>query len=550
LKPDPPTTVDTGPPITLHPITGPAVEPIQLVATQPATLGRSSVCDVQLPDQSVSRRHAEIRFQGDRWLVKDLGSRHGTTISGIPLTENEPSPIGHGDSLAIGPWLFRVQVGRESRPGLATTNDYGDTRAKVVAIPEAELSSLAERRLSVFMDCASSIQAAEDEEALSSSVLEAVLHGTGSTRAALVRPLTSIDEVELIGSREVGRAGAPEFSISRSLLRGAAEGHVVRMTESSEWREAVSVIELGIQSAICAPVFVGNEVQAFLYLDTREPGKSMAPDAAAFTGAVARLCGLAMANIRRHALEKRQRQLDADLNAAREAQVRIMPPSSGKVGAVHYAMKSIPGRVVAGDLFDIVDLEDGHVACMLGDVTGKGMGAAVVMAMAQSHLHAALRRPGDLAEAMCQANRYIAARSAEYEFVSLWLGVVDSHAGVLRYIDGGHGYCIRCRPGAAPEPVRGEGCLVVGVEPSYEYACERIEMHDGDRIVLFSDGVVEQCNPAGEQFGMDRVLEALADSKDAAGDTTRLIEAIQSFAETRSLADDVTVASISLSTAG
>lgn len=533
------------PRLRLLPITGPSIDPIEITTEGPATLGRSSAADIRLTDQSVSRKHARLTFHANQWIITDLGSRHGTTIGGVPLARDESAPLAPGDTLAVGPWIFRVQIGEDSRTtGFETTTDV-KLRGQVQPIPEAELGSLAERRLNLFMDCAARIHNASNESELAGAALAAVVEGTGFTRAALVRPVASLDEVEVLGSRLPPTEKDRQISISRSLLSAASQGRIVRLTETPDLREAVSVIELGIQSAICAPVHVGNEIQAFLYLDARESSARVAPDAAAFCGAIARMCGLAMANLQRQTLHERQRRLEADLEAARAAQMRIMPPATGAVGPIRYAMRSEPGRVVAGDLFDIFAIDDQRVSFMLGDVTGKGMGAALVMAMAQSHLHATMREHRDLERALFSLNTYLAQHSGENEFVSMLVGLIDPVDCAVSFVDAGHGYAIHLANGE-PKAFVAEGGLVAGVDPTYRYKAERLACGPGDRIVVFSDGVIEQPSPDAEQFGMARAIEALTGSADCRDDVARLFDAVLRFAESVSLADDITVASIEL----
>lgn len=541
------TSIAIKPPrLRLLPITGPAIDTVEIESEGPITLGRSSSTDVQLTDQSVSRRHARLAFHANQWIITDLGSRHGTSIGGVPLTKDESAPLAPGDTLAIGPWIFRVQIGDESRTtGFETTTDVA-LRGRVQTIPDAELGSLAERRLNLFMDCAGRIHQATDEGQLATAALAAVVEGTGFTRAALVRPVASLDEVEFIGMRLPPTDRESKISISRSLLSAAAQGRIVRLTETPDLREAVSVIELGIQSAICAPVHVGSDIQAFLYLDARETSTRVAPDAAAFCGAIARMCGLAMANLQRAHLHERQRRLEADLSAARDAQRRIMPPEKGRVGSVRYAMRSRPGRVVAGDLFDLFKVDESRVAFMLGDVTGKGMGAALVMAMAQSHLHASMLECRDLERATTALNSYLAKHSAENEFVSLIVGLINASDGKVSIIDAGHGYAMRVPAQGPPCLIEAEGGLVAGVDPTYQYAAEWLECGPGDRLVVFSDGVVEQPNAEGEQFGMQRAIEALTGSTCCDEDADRIFDAVRAFADSESLADDVTVVSIEL----
>ena len=548
-----------GLPLRLYPLTGPEIEAIVIEPQPSVIVGRSSTCDVHLPDQAVSRRHLRLACRGGGWIATDLGSRHGTSLGGVPLRKDESSPLANGDTLAIGPWIFRVQLGADLRTGgFETTNDVTSTRARVVAVTDAELSNLAEKRLNLLMECAARIHSSETEVQLAEAALEAVLDGTGFIRGALVKPIHSLSEVEVISRRistkahrrTPGPGAGPglshesDFAISRSLLAAASEGRIVRLAESQSLREAVSIIEMGVQAAICAPVQIGTEVQAFLYIDTRESTARVEPDAPAFCGAIARMCGLALANIQRASLHQRQRHLEADLNAARDAQTRMMPPEAGAVGPIRYAMRSVPGRVVAGDLFDLFALDSKRVAVCLGDVTGKGMGSAMLMAMTQSFLRASLQRDHDLAKAMASLNEYLHDHSAPHEFVSMFAAIIDAESRTMTFVDAGHGYAAVVPPTGAPESVRSEGSMLLGVQSGTEFAVESMPFEPGARLVIVSDGVVEQRAPEAGMFGLQRILDIVGAAGAPEADVTNLLSDLLAFAETTALSDDVTIVSL------
>ncbi len=540
----------------LFPLTGPEIDAV-IIEPQPSVIvGRSSTCDVHLPDQAVSRRHLRLACRSGSWIATDLGSRHGTSLGGVPLRKDESSPLANGDTLAIGPWIFRVQMGTDLRTGgMETTNDVTSARARVVAVTEAELSNLAEKRLNLLMECAARIHGSQNESELADAALEAVLDGTGFIRGALVKPIHSLSEVQVVGRRISakrvrrspggGRAAPSEdFAISRSLLAAAAEGRIVRLAESQSLREAVSIIEMGVQAAICAPVQIGAEVQAFLYIDSLDATARVEPDAPAFCGAIARMCGLALANIQRAALHQRQSHLEADLNAARDAQTRMMPPEAGAVGAIRYSMRSVPGRVVAGDLFDLFPLDAQRTVVCLGDVTGKGMGSAMLMAMTQSFLRASLQRDHDLAKAMASLNEYLHAHSAPHEFVSMFAAIVDAGTRTISFVDAGHGYAALVVPNAPPGAVRSEGSMLLGVQSGTEFAVETMPFAPGSRLVIVSDGVVEQRAPEAGMYGMQRILDVLGAAGAPEADVTNLLSELLAFAETTALSDDVTIVSL------
>jgi len=534
----------------LYPLTGPEIETLVIEPQPSVIVGRSSTCDINLPDQAVSRRHLRLACRGESWIATDLGSRHGTSLGGVPLHKDESAPLAHGDTLAVGPWIFRVQLGSDLRSGgMETTNDVTSTRARVVAVTEAELGNLAEKRLNLLMECAARIHSSQNESDLAAAALEALLDGTGFVRGALVKPIHSVSEVEIIGRRisprGARRPGTQEdFAISRSLLAAASEGRIVRLTENQSLREAVSIIEMGVQAAICAPVQIGTEIQAFLYVDSLDMSSRVEPDAPAFCGAIARMCGLALANIQRALLHQRQRHLEADLNAARDAQTRMMPPESGAVGPVRYAMRSVPGRVVAGDLFDLFPLDENRVAVCLGDVTGKGMGSAMLMAMTQSFLRASLQRDDDLAKAMASLNEYLHAHSAPHEFVSMFAAIIDGPARSMDFVDAGHGYAALVPPNGTPASIRSEGSMLLGVQSGTEFGVETMPFEPGTRLVIVSDGVVEQRAPEAGMFGLQRMLDIVASAGAPEADVANLLQDLLTFAETTALSDDVTIVSL------
>lgn len=546
--------------ITLDIISGPPLETGQTRArieasAEPASLGRSTGCTLQLPDATVSRKHAQIELVDDVWTITDLGSRHGTFVNGNRLDADFSHPLGDRDQLRVGPWVFRVRgVNVTSRASALSSmasiaDDLTLRSTRIQAVPEGELRSLAQQRLDVIIDCAARINSAADIDALAGVALESVIAGAGFARAFMVRPPDEEGNVELVAFRSSRGESAGELELSRSLLESASRGQVVRLAADSPDQAAQygqSIVQLGIHSALCAPVMVGSSVEALMYLDARGSESAVRHDAAAFCQAISRLSGLALSNLHRQDLETRQRQIEMDLNAAREAQRLIMPAPTGVRGWHSYTIEMRPGRVVAGDLFDVVSLTDdpaGPMACFLGDVTGKGVGAAITMATVQTHLRVALRHSPDPASVVREVNRYIAKRLSGGKFISLWLGVLDPAAREIRFVDAGHGHWLLRPPGQAPRRVECEGGIPLGLDPESPYHTETVPFEPGSRLILFSDGLIEQPDPEGEMFGLERAMEALAPALTAADDVRLLVNAVREHAKTEDLADDLTVAS-------
>jgi len=529
---------------------GPTISPVMIRPDAPSRIGRSSACDTLLPDASVSRNHASLWFDAGQWLIEDGGSRHGTFVNGVRLEPSAPAPLRHGDRLALGPWIFAVVLDDGGSRSLRTTalRDVGTQRVERLT-PEST-GAIARQRLETLLDFAGRITGAADIDELADAVVSALIHGAGFPRAALIRE-SGRDQIEVIAARtREGNADPEALDFSRSLVRQAAEGEIVQLIDEEMPSHGQSIASLGICAAICAPVKTGEEIEAFLYLDARHDERAAPADAELFCRGVARLCGLAMGNLERRELEARRKSLEADLLAARAAQEVLIPPDRGAVGCVRYALRTTAGRLVAGDLVDVFALDDGRVAVALGDIAGKGVGAAILMTFTQARLAATLARTGNVAAAVQEVSDAVAERWPESQFVTLWTGVFDASQGRLEFVDAGHGHWAHKPNGAPAARAPGEGFMIAGVTPDEKYHAETLAVAPGDRVVIVSDGVIEQRGPSGEQFGMERFLEALRESESAHDDVVRVSTALETFSDGARLADDATILSVEVCEAG
>lgn len=580
------------PSLILEPIFGPPLRPVRidpaLASHTPCVLGRSSSAGVQLsdPQGAVSRNHAAIEFVAGEpfpWRVRDLGSRHGTFVNGQRLGESDSAAVAAGDQVRIGPWVFRAIVGTPpASRRLTLTSDHARVPTSIMQrVGEQPLEPRARTRLSLLMSCAAAVAAAKTEEELAQAAVGTLLEGTGLCNAAMVRP-AGMEEVEVLCRR-----GQAEAALSRSLMSVAADpdnqGETVVLDASRAPATGQSIVSLDISAAVCVPVMVERLptpsasagfvsgaaprpvpiAEAYLYLDARGAGAGVTldNDTVAFCQAVAKMCGLALTSLKRAALEQEDHRRRSEIEAARDVQRIIMPPDSGEAGGgaaalVRYHMHCVPGRFVAGDLFDFVRGEGGRVAVLLGDVVGKGVAAGMVMANVQAHLSRLLSQSGEPGRTLTKVNqlvsRYSDRLSAEHGrvslFVSLFAVVIDPATGEARYADAGHGYALLRAPTGSAERLAITGGPPLGVAPDAEYAENVLKMQPGTRLVVYSDGLAEQRSAAGRAFaGTGALEEALAGSKDPREDVTSLIAALRAHSglpEPLSFADDVTVASI------
>jgi serine phosphatase RsbU (regulator of sigma subunit) len=422
-----------------------------------------------------------------------------------------------------------------------------DLPGAVSMIPKEELGGLAQHRLTVLLQSAARLTNAQDTAALAQSITESAAAGTGSHRCILIG--TADENLWSVLGQYPTRGGASrELEISRSLVAMARQGRFAQLQvgDSSDAYEQPSIMSLNIRSAICAPIIVDGGVEAVLYLDTRGSESPIQRDAAAFCAGLAQLGGMAIANLKRAELARQEKELRDELHAARTAQQQLIPVSSGDVGAVRYVVEAVPGTIVAGDLFDIFPIGDDSTMVILGDVMGKGAAAGLMMATAQTFFRARGQPPVDLPQLLDQANAFFYDRFKGRGFVTMWIGLFHAPSRRLRYIDAGHGHWCFFQQESGVQTVESQGGPPIGALPQADYSAGELRMEPEDRIILFSDGLVEQLDDQGRIFGEEGALTCLSSSQSVIQDVQRLLKAHQTFRGSIPLSDDLTIASLQL----
>ena len=515
-------------------------------------LGRPSAeqrPDVALADPGVSRRHAELTFADGAWMLVSAG-KTGTLVDGELVAAGQGRMLEHGSVLQIGPYGIRVDLGKAAPSrGFETLGFADDARtARAVAVPRVELERLAELRLSSLLAASTRINAASDEQGVLEAVAEILCESRDFERAAVIgRTVTGEGAVWEPLAVAPPEAAARGGAFSRTLLAAANDARaMVQLEDDLRFKAAESMI--GTTAAICAPLVTGpGAPRLFVYADCRA-GVRPAASAIPFANLVAQLAGAAIGTAE-------QRRLVGDLEQARLIQQRLMPDEEGVRGHVRWVRYSRAADTrVSGDFFAVVDAADGRVAAALGDVAGKGAGAGLVMAAAVTHLDTSIRMGVAVEDAVTAVSDFFARRpSFEVATAGFITAIaVEVHAdGRCRGVDAGHAYAAIVRAGGRAERLLfPSNMTMVGLFEGIRYEADGFELAPGDRIVLFSDGVVEQPGRSGDRlcpnFADDAspVISALEGSLTAADDVARLRELLSRHAAGLPWEDDVTIASI------
>ena len=247
------------------------------------------------------------------------------------------------------------------------------------------------------------------------------------------------------------------------------------------------------------------------------------------------------AELHRQALEKER--LEHEIELASEIQKQILPKEVPDLPGFELAGWNRPARHVGGDYFDFLPMaEPGHLGLVVGDVSGKGVPAALLVSTLHSALHLLTERVPVSPELVARLNRHILASSASNKFITLFVAELDPATGVLTYVNAGHNPGVVLRADGGLERL-GPGGLPLGLMANVSWRSERLELAPGDLLCLYSDGITEATAPGDEEFGIER-LEALLAGQAGLPIERRLeqvAEAVSLFAAGQPQGDDQTV---------
>jgi sigma-B regulation protein RsbU (phosphoserine phosphatase) len=255
--------------------------------------------------------------------------------------------------------------------------------------------------------------------------------------------------------------------------------------------------------------------------------------------AFATQAALAIESARLYAESAEKARTDHDLKIAAEIQRNMLPEPVFEIGTVDLAAESIPCRTVGGDFYDYLEIGERGLGFALGDVAGKGPPAALLAAAVQSNFVALAPVSSEPAETMARVNKALLRRAIDARFATMFYGAVTAD-GRLSY----------CNAGQEPPLVVGRNAVswletggpVLGLLSIATYEFETVVLEPGDLVIVCSDGVTEARNRHGDEFGRDRLVDAVRGRHGAKPETVleHLISAVKLFSEGTAQADDVT----------
>jgi len=243
-----------------------------------------------------------------------------------------------------------------------------------------------------------------------------------------------------------------------------------------------------------------------------------------------------------------QERIRKELELCRRIQVEMLPKQPMLAGSIEIKGVSIPAREVGGDFFNYFPFSDGDVALLVGDVSGKGVGAALLMANLQATLLARMPLERDLARLAEKLDHEVAQNTPAEVYLTLFMCILDTKQNVLHYVNAGHQTQFVFHPGGTVKRLESSG-RPLGLMPGAGYVQGSVNLSDGDTLFLFTDGLVETEDPAGEEFGIGRLEALLVEERSRGLDAVlvRVEEEMRRHRGETEASDDATMVILKLS---
>ena len=550
-------------------------------------LGRHPNCHVVFDNGAVSRHHAQILESHGSYYVEDLRSRNGTYLNGALLECR--TELNEGDKIRICDIsLYFAEQGSSLKNSPTVTSNFEDVETSLGERPTAESDALDESavvsRMSSQEDelppdvdtssVLSKIDARRPDE-LASGVhaevkLKAILEITRAlglelqVDAVLPKMLSALfnifpqaaqgfvllkdpDSGKLLVKATKLRKGkeADAVAVSMTVVRQAMETREALLSgdvqKDARFQKSTSLAKMRIRSVMCVPL-VGHDGDAFgvIQIVTRGKQNVFNTDDLDLLVSVAVQAARAVENATLHEELVRQRELERDLDFATQVQLGFLPKSRPHIEHFGFADYYDAAQQIGGDYFDYIELPDGRVAITIGDVAGKGMPAALLMARLYSSTRFQLLTHSDLPRAVSGLNTEMASSGLGHRFITFLVMVIDPETQSVSLVNAGHlSPLVRRNDGSVQEVGRGESSLPLGIIPDLECQESHFDLAPGELILVYTDGVTEAMNSKREIYGRKRLEDCLTHTTDSIDEQVKaIISDVEDFAGESTSRDD------------
>ncbi|MFN0277158.1 MAG: SpoIIE family protein phosphatase [Pyrinomonadaceae bacterium] len=523
------------------------------------TIGRSARSDVCIPDAFASRLHAEVRQEGESFWLHDLGSANGTRYNGIAV--KKPYQLESNDEIQIGETKIVFKDNGQEKKSFNSTLITDNTKA----LDPANTISLTTRKNPTTDILESSFSSRTDLLGLISKVGVALLSSSGLDEtlnqvASLVFEAVPAERVIVMLRDEKSKEGMEikvarirgveepisEVRISRTIMNEVLENGKSVLTSDAQQDPrfaSQTIILQGIRSVLAVPLSVDeHHVFGIIYADSPTTTKTFTTEHLDILTTLASVASIRVENA--SLLDERinRERMERELELATEIQQRFQPSGPPTIEGYEFQGISFSCYEIGGDYYDFIPSSDGKMVIALGDVSGKGTAAALLMSSLHAAIHGQVAAKTPLKDAIVSVNQYLAENTPANRFVTLFVAELDPATANLRYINAGHNPPLIARADGSIAELSCGG-LPLGIMPFAEYEVGELMFANGDVLVVYSDGVSEANNLAEEEFGLDRLTEVLKTNLKGSASAIRdkVEAALSQFTGTAPANDDITL---------
>lgn len=490
-------------------------------------IGRATTAGLVVPDSSMSRHHARLFQRDGRWWVEDLGATNGTSLNDQPLVE--PTALGSGDRLRLGATVVRFAPSPEDRtdPGtlnrqaarLRTLNEIHRALATAISLKDL-LDLILERCFEVL----------RPEEGVILLRDRAGNFAPAATRRLPGKIGDAVVSRKLVD--EVAGKGQPALVLDAAL--------------DDRFARSQSLMMSGVRSVVAAPLSDSEGSIGMIALSSSVSVKQFADQDLEMLVSLASAAVLRVRNVALTEEAAARKVLERELSLAHDIQMSMLPRQQLERPEIDLAAYLAPARSVGGDLYDFSLVGD-DLWFIVADVSGKGVAAALYMAVAKTLFRATVQQDLAPADVLARMNQELCRDNDQFVFVTAMVGRLSLRTGAVAIGDAGH-----CPVMVVPPAGRGVAmpavpkCMALGVVPDTPYADGRIDLLAGETLVLHTDGATDARDRDGELFGFDRLTRAVEQGcgKSAREIVAGISEAVDAFADGAPTQDDLTLLAV------
>jgi serine phosphatase RsbU (regulator of sigma subunit) len=510
-------------------------------------VGRAALNELAYPGVvGLSREHLAIEHAGSHWVVRDLGSTNGSFVNGEAVTE--PRALRSGDRVTAGQVTLEYRDGEAAVPQTVVFTDDPSPTTGTTTISEslegliAENNAATSRHMQALVTAGRELATHLPLHRLFDLILDLSVEAVGAARGVLMT--LENDELHV---RSTKGQGLRISSHVRDLVIQERRSLLVRdaMTDSALAGHA-SIMMSQIRSMMAVPLQTEDRVIGLIYLDSSHFVKEFTKQDLSLLTVMANMAAVRIENARLAEVEQAERLRARELEHAAMIQRSMLPsqfpPFPERTDFdLHAAM--VPANEVGGDLFDFFLLDPERLGFVLGDVSGKGVPAALFMAIARTLLRAAAHHEASPGACLTYMNQSLVEQHASGMFVTLFYGILNTRTGVLEYSNAGHNPPYAFSADGNLRPLKERCGPMLGVFEGFKYPTRTTEIQWNESVVVFTDGVTEARNKQGDFYEESRLEAYLA--AHAARPVDELVRGLQAeverFEAGAPRADDITV---------